>query len=677
MLPPSNHPDRTLHLAVPPGNQRSVGVSLDVPSPTSSNGALLLCQSPCLDQAERTAERGLESKSSPGNSQPEIQLATSPRKGCLPPTWPTHPARDLINSSLVKDDSTLVVDPDSNRIQGILKRHTGAIKSWRREHYKLANGVLVTYRDASMLLPLKTLKLAEFELLDLPCPNFAFCLVGATVLTKGIKVTLEALNGEQKVHWCAFLRQVVHTSTDGASPPDDRAHWATQAKEAHKDDGAPHSLTLWQRFRRLSSLSNESTCSPMVTPPINRSESLPTTLEKERVFPSLGSLGSLRRRAKSDPDLVVNPDSNCIQGVLKRRTGPIKIWRKQYYKLSSGMLFIYRNASMLSQVGMFDLDEFQLCDLPSRKCAFYLVGISAPTKGIKIRLKAFNAEQKAHWCAYLHRVVHTNTGDMSPPAATDPSTCRPADRISKTKLSEFSVVRPLGEGFTGTVMQVKHEATGRKYAVKRIQKSTIMQAGLHQAMMIENKILRHIKHPNIVVLHHAFNTVEHLYLLMDCHSEATIATLVRQWVRLPQARAKFYCGEVALALKHLHSFGIIHRDLKMTNVLLSTEGHAILTDFGTSTYGVDNAGNSFCGTLAYLAPEMVNREPCNEALDWWALGVMLYWMITGDPPFTSTSTQGEPPLGACAADHPLAVAFWGEGNPAGVSNDNDWGRGNT
>ena len=104
---------------------------------------------------------------------------------------------------------------------------------------------------------------------------------------------------------------------------------------------------------------------------------------------------------------------------------------------------------------------------------------------------------------------------------------------------------------------------------------------------------------------------------------------------------KFYLAELALALDHLHSLGIIYRDLKPENILLDSEGHIKLTDFGLSKESIfdEKKTYSFCGTVEYMAPEVVNRKGHGTAADWWSYGVLMFEMLTGALPFQGANRK--------------------------------------
>lgn len=114
-----------------------------------------------------------------------------------------------------------------------------------------------------------------------------------------------------------------------------------------------------------------------------------------------------------------------------------------------------------------------------------------------------------------------------------------------------------------------------------------------------------------------------------------LAELLDEKEKLSEEVARIYVAEILLALESLHANGIIYRDLKPENIVIDADGHAMLTDFGLSKKGSDEQmmHHSFCGTAAYLAPEMLQRCGHNRQVDWYLLGVLMYELLVGMPPF--------------------------------------------
>lgn len=149
-------------------------------------------------------------------------------------------------------------------------------------------------------------------------------------------------------------------------------------------------------------------------------------------------------------------------------------------------------------------------------------------------------------------------------------------------------------------------------------------------------MLSELDHPFIVKLHYSFQNKENLFMILDFCPGGDLGQALQREGRFSEQRSKLYIAEVLTALEELHSKDIIYRDLKPDNILLDSEGHAVLTDFGLSKEEVSeyfNGAKSFCGSVAYLAPEMLKRQGHGKAVDWYLLGVVLYEMVTGTPPY--------------------------------------------
>uniref|UniRef100_A0A8C9JXE6 non-specific serine/threonine protein kinase n=1 Tax=Panthera tigris altaica TaxID=74533 RepID=A0A8C9JXE6_PANTA len=207
----------------------------------------------------------------------------------------------------------------------------------------------------------------------------------------------------------------------------------------------------------------------------------------------------------------------------------------------------------------------------------------------------------------------------------------------KADPSQFELLKVLGQGSFGKVFLVKKISGSdarQLYAMKVLKKATLKVRDRVRTKM-ERDILVEVNHPFIVKLHYAFQTEGKLYLILDFLRGGDLFTRLSKEVIFTEEDVKFYLAELALALDHLHSLGIIYRDLKPENILLDEEGHIKLTDFGLSKESIDHEKKaySFCGTVEYMAPEVVNRRGHTQSADWWSFGVLMFEMLTGTLPF--------------------------------------------
>lgn len=213
---------------------------------------------------------------------------------------------------------------------------------------------------------------------------------------------------------------------------------------------------------------------------------------------------------------------------------------------------------------------------------------------------------------------------------------------STVGLDDFEILKVIGKGSFGKVFQVKKVGEDEIYAMKVLNKSVIKKKNQIEHTKTERNILGKIDHPFIVGMKYAFQTRDKLYFVLDYCPGGELFYHLGKAKKFSEERARFYAAEITLALQHLHELGIIYRDLKPENVLLTEEGHVRLTDFGLSKEGVsqaDRGAQSFCGTPEYLAPEILNRTGHGRAVDWWSLGALLYEMLTGWPPFYSRDQE--------------------------------------
>lgn len=215
----------------------------------------------------------------------------------------------------------------------------------------------------------------------------------------------------------------------------------------------------------------------------------------------------------------------------------------------------------------------------------------------------------------------------------------------KTGPQDFELRRVLGRGGYGKVFQVRKltgKDSGHIFAMKVLKKATIVRNQKDTAhTKAERNILEAVKHPFIVDLIYAFQTGGKLYLILEYLSGGELFMHLEREGIFMEDTASFYLGEIIMALEHLHCQGIIYRDLKPENILLDAHGHVKLTDFGLCKESVEDGGvtHTFCGTIEYMAPEILTRSGHGKAVDWWSLGALMYDMLTGAPPFTAENRK--------------------------------------
>uniref|UniRef100_A0A8C1SQL8 non-specific serine/threonine protein kinase n=1 Tax=Cyprinus carpio TaxID=7962 RepID=A0A8C1SQL8_CYPCA len=204
--------------------------------------------------------------------------------------------------------------------------------------------------------------------------------------------------------------------------------------------------------------------------------------------------------------------------------------------------------------------------------------------------------------------------------------------FEKADPSQFELLKVLGQGSYGKVFlvrKIRGSDTGQLYAMKVLKKATLKVRDRVRSKM-ERDILAEVNHPFIVKLHYAFQTEGKLYLILDFLRGGDLFTRLSKEVMFTEEDVKFYLAELALALDHLHSLGIIYRDLKPENILLDEEGHIKVTDFGLSKEAIDHdkRAYSFCGTIEYMAPEVVNRRGHTQSADWWSFGILMVSVLS-------------------------------------------------
>lgn len=205
------------------------------------------------------------------------------------------------------------------------------------------------------------------------------------------------------------------------------------------------------------------------------------------------------------------------------------------------------------------------------------------------------------------------------------------------KLTDFEIGKRLGKGKFGKVYCVREKRSGFICALKVMSKQEILSYHIEKQIIREIEIQANILHENCLALYGWFQDDQNVYLVVEYAAYGELYRTLTKLKRLSDPLASYYIYQVARALKHLHSKHLVHRDLKPENILIHLNQRIKLADFGWSAYIGNTSGSTrrttMCGTLDYLPPEMVEARQHDERVDVWALGVLLYELLVGHPPF--------------------------------------------
>ncbi|KAM3140380.1 hypothetical protein pb186bvf_007540 [Paramecium bursaria] len=207
-------------------------------------------------------------------------------------------------------------------------------------------------------------------------------------------------------------------------------------------------------------------------------------------------------------------------------------------------------------------------------------------------------------------------------------------------IKDVEFINIIGQGSFGKVFKVKFKLNNKIYALKQQNKASLrMQSQLKYALN-ELDMMKGFCSPFLITLHCAFQTQNNLYQLMDYYENGDLSVYMTRGQVFDEYTAKFYISEIILAIQYLHSKNIIYRDLKPQNIMIADDGHIKLIDFGLAKDLKDNEyTQSFCGSPAYLSPEVVNGDGASKATDVYSIGLLLYEMLFGYPPFYTTNVD--------------------------------------
>ncbi|KAI9014426.1 kinase-like domain-containing protein [Phycomyces nitens] len=221
------------------------------------------------------------------------------------------------------------------------------------------------------------------------------------------------------------------------------------------------------------------------------------------------------------------------------------------------------------------------------------------------------------------------------PLSDQPRSTRNPVELKQWCLDDFEIGKALGKGKFGHVFLAREKQSGYIIALKVLYKKELAKNGVEKQLQREVEIQSTLRHPNILRLYGYFHDETRAFLILELAAKGELYKELQRQTMFPEPVASKYISQMANALIYLHSKRIIHRDIKPENLMLGIKGELKIGDFGWSvkTGVTESRRSTLCGTLDYLPPEMVEGRSHNENVDLWSLGILLYEMICGKPPF--------------------------------------------
>ncbi|XP_074628418.1 RAC-alpha serine/threonine-protein kinase-like [Acropora palmata] len=324
-------------------------------------------------------------------------------------------------------------------------------------------------------------------------------------------------------------------------------------------------------------------------------------------------------------------------GWLQKRGEYIKTWRARYFQLWSDGSFIgYKDVPKSREtepLNNFSVSKCQIMKTEKPKSNSFIIRCWQWTTLIERTFHLDDTVEREEWITAIQEVADqlrksekkTENGD--------------SDEITisshKMTLDDFHLLRVLGKGTFGKVMLAKNKKTEEVVALKILKKEVILAKEEVEHTLTENRVLKMMVHPFLTALRCSFQTKERLIFVMEYVNGGELFFHLSKERVFSEERSRFYASEIVLAVKYLHEKKVVYRDLKLENLLLDSEGHIKIADFGLCkediTYGATT--KTFCGTPEYLAPEVLEDNDYGPAVDWWGVGVVMYEMMCGRLPF--------------------------------------------
>jgi len=205
--------------------------------------------------------------------------------------------------------------------------------------------------------------------------------------------------------------------------------------------------------------------------------------------------------------------------------------------------------------------------------------------------------------------------------------------------TDFTHGKTLGTGAFGRVRFALYKPSGQHYALKTLKKAAIIKMKQVDHIMSEKSILVTLRHPFIVNMYGAFHDERYIHMVLEYIVGGEFFTHLRKAGRFDNDQSCFYAAQIAAIFEYCHSKNIVYRDLKPENILINADGYVKLTDFGFAKV-IEHRTYTLCGTPEYIAPEVLLNKGHGKPVDWWTLGILIFEMIVGYPPFVDEDPMG-------------------------------------
>ncbi|XP_065679379.1 RAC-gamma serine/threonine-protein kinase isoform X2 [Hydra vulgaris] len=329
------------------------------------------------------------------------------------------------------------------------------------------------------------------------------------------------------------------------------------------------------------------------------------------------------------------------EGWLMKRGEYIKNWRPRYFVLRSNGLFLGYKEKVkggdggCEPINTFSIERCQIMRQSKPKPNVFIIRCFQLTTLVERTFAVDSNFDREEWISALEEISRRLAKEEKNRRSTSITDSTDSIHRPKMTLEDFEMLKVLGKGTFGKVMLGKEKKTGNVFAIKLLRKDVILAKDEVEHTLTENRVLQNMKHPFLTELKYSFQTNDRLVFVMEYVNGGELFFHLSRDKVFSEARARFYGAEITLALKYLHENKIVYRDLKLENLLIDSEGHIKITDFGLCKEEISftDTTKTFCGTPEYLAPEVLEDNDYGHAVDWWGFGVVLYEMLCGRLPF--------------------------------------------